>query len=60
VNVPIKRGTARRLSLRLPPNVYHAPLRWSVGLPIDGETHLWLDTGWFLETSTVGQEVVEP
>jgi hypothetical protein len=28
VNAPIVRGTARRLGLRLPVNVYYAPLRW--------------------------------
>ena len=29
MNVPIRRGTARRLGLRLPRGTYYAPLRWA-------------------------------
>lgn len=34
--IPIKRGTARQLSLRLPPNVYYAPLGARCPATIEG------------------------
>lgn len=70
MNVPIKHGTARRLGLRQPEPYRYFRQRWMLSA---AETHLWpsgaantlprlaraaTGTGWALETTTVGQEVV--